>query len=370
MTASVPRPRGVATLRVAFVQLGKEGGGVPRYARILSADAAAYPGIEADEVQAGTRTASLSDLRRAGRDARKADVIQIQWKLTDWGGGWRGVARLAWFGLFCRKPIVATLHDVYGGRRRRDRLLGADACALRMLGVRARRVIVHSEEERRRVGGLVPARKLVVIPHFAEGRPPLPEPGEARRKLGLEGRRVITLLGFITERKGHRLLLEALPLLAPDVSVVIAGAPIAGREFRRKELEKLADELGVTDRVVFTGYVGDEMLARVLGATDVAACPFKDVSASGSLSTWISAGTHIVASDLPAIREYDTLSAGAIHRFTPRTPTALAAALTDALADAAANPGPDPAVERLAETVSLPRTLARYAIVWRAAVGR
>ena len=115
----------------------------------------------------------------------------------------------------------------------------------------------------------------------------------------------MTLLGFITERKGHRLLLEALPLLPPDVSVLIAGSPITGREHRRRELEELASAMAIEDRVIFTGYVGDGMLDRVLAATDVGACPFRDVSASGSMSTWISAGTRIVASDLPAIAEYD-----------------------------------------------------------------
>lgn len=358
-------PRSVAPLRVAFLHLGKEGGGVPRYGRILAEGAAADPQIEVVEVDAGGRDAGPGALRRAGREASAADLIQVQWKLADWGGGWRGFVRLCWVLLWARRPVVATLHDVYSPKRRRDRWLRPDAWALRVLRMRARRLVVHAEEERRRLSGMVPAAKVAVVPHFVEQRPPLPEPAAARRELGLEDRRVVTLLGFITERKGHRMLLEALPLLAADVSVVIAGAPITGRNFRRKELVTLAAELGVTDRVVFTGFVGDEMLTRVLAATDVAACPFKDVSASGSLSTWISAGTRIVASDLPAIREYDALSRGAIRRFLPRTPKALAAALTAALADAAAHPGPDAAIQRLAEALALPRIVARYVDVWR-----
>lgn len=357
-------PRSVAPIRVAFIHLGKEGGGVPRYGRILAEGAAADPGVEVVSVDVGGRRAGLGDLRHAAREAGTANVIQMQWKLADWGGGWHAFARLAWFLLCARRPVVATLHDVYAPRRRRDRWLRPDAWALRVLGLRARRLVVHAEEERRRLGGMVRGTKVDAIPHFVEVRPPLPDAAAARRELGLEGRRVITLLGFITERKGHRLLLETLPLLAPDVSVVIAGSPITGRDFRRKELEALAKELGVTDRVLFTGYVGDEMLSRVLAATDVAACPFKDVSASGSLSTWISAGTRIVASDLPAIREYDTLARGAIRRFSPRNREAFAAALTAALADAAAHPGPDAAVLRLATLLAVPRIVGQYAAVW------
>jgi len=367
----VTAPRSAAPLRVAFLHLGRDGGGVPRYGRILAEGASADSSIEVVDIDAGGRDAGLGALRRAAGEAGTADLIQLQWKLTDWGSGWRGVARLGWFLFWARRPVVATLHDVYAPNRRRGRWLGPDAWALRLLGWRARRLVVHADEERRRLGGMVRTGKVRVVPHFVEGRPPLPDPAEARRQLGLAGRRVVTLLGFITERKGHRLLLDALPLLAPDVSVVVAGSPIAGRDFRRRELETQAAELGVTDRVLFTGFVGDDMLSRVLAATEVAACPFKDLSASGSLSTWISAGTRIVASDLPAIREYDNLSRGAINRFAPRTAKALAAALAAALADAATHPGPDPKIQHLAAELTLPRIVARYANVWReAAAGR
>jgi glycosyltransferase involved in cell wall biosynthesis len=354
---------------VAIVQLGKEGGGVPRYSRLLAEAAAENPALEILDVDAGERDAAIGDLRRAARAANAADVIAIQWKLADWGGGWRAAARLGIFLAAARKPVVVTLHDLYEGRGHRDRWTRPAAWALRLLGVRAAGIVVHADEERRRVADVVPGRKVRVIPHFVEVRGPLPDPLDARRELGVEQRRIVTLLGFITERKGHKLLLEALPLLPLDVSVLIAGSPITGREHRRRELEDLAGTLQIEDRVVFTGYVGDEMLDRVLAATDVAACPFRDVSASGSLSTWISAGTRIVASDLPAIAEYDRFVPGAIRRFAPRTRDALAVAISASLDDGAANPGPDPAVRELAEQLALPRIVERYAEVWEAAAG-
>jgi glycosyltransferase involved in cell wall biosynthesis len=215
----------------------------------------------------------------------------------------------------------------------------------------------------------VASAKIAVVPHFVEERPPLPDGDTAKRELGLEGRGVVTLLGFITERKGHALLLEALAKLPADVSVVIAGSPIEGREHRQKELQVLAQTIGVSDRVLFTGYVGDAMLDRVLAATDVGACPFKDLSASGSLSTWISAGTRIVASDLPAIREYDAIVPGAIRRFTPRTADALATEIQRALAEVASGGRIDPDVMSLSEALAVPRIVEQYGVVWREAVG-
>ena len=103
----------------------------------------------------------------------------------------------------------------------------------------------------------------------------------------------------------------------------------------------------------------------MLAATDVALCPFREMSASGALATWISAGRPIVASDLPAIRELDAMAPGAIRRFAPYEPAALREAIAAALDEATAEP--DPRVRRLAAELATPRIVARYAEVYRAA---
>jgi glycosyltransferase involved in cell wall biosynthesis len=225
--------------------------------------------------------------------------------------------------------------------------------------------VVHSAEERRRLAGLAPERMCAVVPHFVEERD-LPAGREAAKaRLGLGARRVISLVGFMTRRKGHRLVLEALPLLPADVTAVFAGAPIEGRKARGEELEAYARELGVADRVVFTGYVAEDVLGTILAATDVALCPFRDMSASGSLSTWISTGRPIVTSDLPAFREYDALVPGSMRTFSPLTAEGLATAVRTVL------DGPlldvDPAVGRLRQLLALPRMGERYVDVYRVA---
>jgi glycosyltransferase involved in cell wall biosynthesis len=365
-------------LRVAYLHVGKAGGGVPRYARILADAAAATPGIAAVELAAGEGDSTLGGLRgaaRAGRAARaaNADAVHIQWKPADWAGGGRGgparaTARLLAFLVSCRVPVVATLHDVYPRIGLVDRRLTPGAVAIRVLGRRAAAILVHSEEERGRLRGLVPAARVHVVPHFVEDAPPLPDREQAKAELGLEGRRVVTLLGFIVKRKGHPLLIEALARLPEDVTAIVAGAVLAGRTVREDELRSLAAELGVADRVRFLGYVADAELDRVLAATDVAVCPFRDFAASGSLSAWISTGVPIVASDLPAIREYDAISPGAIRRFSPYTGEALAREVAAVLAGLEGRPSrPDPAVERLRERLALPVVMERLLEVYRAA---
>ncbi len=58
------------------------------------------------------------------------------------------------------------------------------------------------------------------------------------------------------------------------------------------------------DRVRITGYVDEDTLNQYLAATDVAVCPFREATASGSLSTWIAAGRPLVVSDLPLFAPY------------------------------------------------------------------
>jgi glycosyltransferase involved in cell wall biosynthesis len=85
------------------------------------------------------------------------------------------------------------------------------------------------------------------------------------------------------------------------------------------------------DNLEITGYLSEEELEMYLMATDLAVCPFSRCSASGSLSTWISLGRTILASDLPQIAEYNKLEPGAIETFNPYTPNALAEAIREIL---------------------------------------
>jgi glycosyltransferase involved in cell wall biosynthesis len=353
------------SLRVGFLHLGRAESGVRRYGRLLAAAAAQRDDLEVIEADAGDRTSTLADLRRAARKLRAADVIHLQWKLADWGGPYAALPRLELFLDTSRRPTVATLHDVYEPVNWRERWTEPAALGIRRLSLTATSLVVHAEEERRRLGGLAAARKLAVVPHFVEERV-LPQREAARSELGLGGRCIITLLGFMTRRKGHLLVLESLRLLPDDVFAIFAGAPIEGRGERADELQAAARELGVADRVRFTGYVPEAELTRILAATDIAACPFRDMAASGSLATWISTGRPIVASDLPALREYVAMEPGSLHLFAPLTAEAFAATVGGLLEQPL--PEVDAAVDRLRRQLATPHTVARYADLYRAAL--
>ena len=75
-----------------------------------------------------------------------------------------------------------------------------------------------------------------------------------RKKWNVDGL-VLASVGLLIERKGHDLAIEALPQV-PDATLLIVGA---GPE--RENLQKLAECLGVGNRVRFLGVLDQHHLA-------------------------------------------------------------------------------------------------------------
>jgi glycosyltransferase involved in cell wall biosynthesis len=194
---------------------------------------------------------------------------------------------------------------------------------------------VCSEEERRRIQTFVPGAVVRVIPHFVESRSLSTARPTAKEALGLGGQRVVTLLGYVHPRKGHELLIDALSRLPADVTVVFAGTTEAVHLPYMTHLREKAAAAGLAGRVRITGFLPEPELETYLAATDLAVCPFTTVAASSSVATWLSAGTPILAADLPLISEYNLLEPGAIRTFSPYTANALAEAACQLLAAAA-----------------------------------
>lgn len=77
-----------------------------------------------------------------------------------------------------------------------------------------------------------------------------------RARYGLDGSRVVLFVGRLSFEKNVDLLIRSLPLMEPDVRLLIVGDGPA-----RESLEKAVDDTGVRDRVTFTGYIhGDELV--------------------------------------------------------------------------------------------------------------
>ncbi len=155
-----------------------------------------------------------------------------------------------------RLPIVTTIHNVV--ERRADRL------ARWILRVFPDEVVFVSRYEKQRVG--FPAGRVlhtgIDVPD-----PDRVEPAELSRDHGLpEGARVVGYVGRLSPEKGVGDALAALTRLPPDVFLCLVGE---GPE--EDALRLRADELGVAERVIFTGFRRDVL--RYLASFEVVVLP-------------------------------------------------------------------------------------------------
>lgn len=112
-----------------------------------------------------------------------------------------------------------------------------------------------------------------------------------KAKLGISGP-LILCVGALIKRKGQKLLIEALPKL-PDTTLMLAGFGEAESAYR-----KLAQQLGVSDRVIFKGSVPHDELPQLFGAADIMALVSEN---EGLANAWVEAlacGTPVISSDV------------------------------------------------------------------------
>ena len=187
---------------------------------------------------------------------------------------------------------IATVHDAHMGMWLRrwfnipyvvyahgNEILGvsqSDWQKPRLSLMNADRILAVSRFTAQLLGEIgVPAEKIEIIHpgcdiHHFHPREPNPD---LRDKLlgGKVNSRVILSVGNLVSRKGHDVVIKALPLLMekiPDVVYLIVGD--GGY---RKELEDLAAALGVRERVILAGQVSHQSLPDVYALSDVFIMP-------------------------------------------------------------------------------------------------
>lgn len=222
-------------------------------------------------------------------------------------------------------PVVIYLHDIYEAKIVRgiiEKILSAvpfirtwkkisyERRFMNAIGPYVNRYIVSNECERKRLGKYTSSKKIALLPHFVEERTAPCSREEAKIHIGLGGKKIITVLGFIVPRKGHDTAISVLAHLPENMHMVFAGK---GEDGYIYSLRNKAGVLGVNNRLHITGYLTEGDLDMYLAASDVAFCPFKEVSASGSLTTWLATGKPIVAHDLPLMRYYKDIFPDHIH---------------------------------------------------------
>ena len=200
----------------------------------------------------------------------------------------------------------------------------------------------------------VPASKLAHVPNPVPARQAGPDPASRNP--------VILAVGRLVPQKAFDILLRAFAGGAGGLagwSVEILGdGPL------RKELERLAEELGVRHRVVFNGYVDDP--AAHYARAGIFALPSRYEGMPNALLEAMAAGLPVIVSDAsPGPLEEVTDGAHGIV-----VPAGDVAALTAAMIKLAGDAGMRRAMGEACRTRSAEHGLERTLAVWQEVVDR
>jgi len=175
----------------------------------------------------------------------------------------------------------------------------------------------------------VPRERIAVIPNgiHPEDFPPPPEAApEAKEELSLG------FVGFVRDWHGLDAVVRAIAAWQgrPRLSLMVVGDGPA-----RPGLERLAAELGVAERVRFTGLAGRDAVPGLVAGFDIALQPASVAYASPlKVFEYMAAGKAIVAPDQPNLREVLAHDRTALL-FDPAVPGAVWDAVLRLAADAA-----------------------------------
>lgn len=261
-----------------------------------------------------------------------ADIVHVQYADFAWNGTRCFEDLYEAFSSGCNTRLIITLHEHpwLRGEHENDtpktvmdhvfgRMSGASFprwCG--PLDVLARHTLIHVHHgwhERVLTEHGIPADRIVRIPFPVAHRVSVPiEHVQAfEAKWGLSGKRVIAMAGFIFERKRVEMGLRLTKELGDDVWLCMLGGVNGGpSEAYLAKLTALAEELGVKDRFVVTGYLPEAELRAGLATARMFLAPYKEMSSSSSVSMAIGAGLPVVGHESASLKELQEDGAGVL----------------------------------------------------------
>ncbi|MEP6669155.1 MAG: glycosyltransferase family 4 protein [Chthoniobacter sp.] len=243
----------------------------------------------------------LDSYRRAAEflNINNVEVVSVQHEFGIYGGD--AGRHLLSFLREVRKPVVTTLHTVLSEPNPDQRMV------MEQLDLLSNRFIVMAERGRNMletIYGVAP-EKIDLIPHGVIDMPFI-DSNFYKDVFGVEGKTVLLTFGLLSPNKGIEYVIEALPAILqrhPNVVYIVLGATHPhllareGEAYRRK-LEKLAEERGVKNHVIFHNrFVSLEELKEFIGAADIYITPYLNEAqvTSGTLAYTFGAGKAIIS---------------------------------------------------------------------------
>jgi len=236
------------------------------------------------------------------------DIIHIQHEYGLYGPQ-RGVQVI---GLIVRYklvgiPVVTTLHTV------QEKLDHAEQTLLSLIVSESSAVIVHEQFQKDTlVKHFGQEEKIHVIYHGIREAEIIKD---AKKKLGIEGKKVILLCGYFRPSKGFIKIVKLMPEIckqANDIVLLVAGKS-RGLEFQeyQREFYEAINNSPVNDRiVVLRGQFPQNTFDTIVSAGDIVVLPYVMGAQSGIMAQCFAFNKPVITSNLLAFRKLVERSTG------------------------------------------------------------
>jgi glycosyltransferase involved in cell wall biosynthesis len=152
----------------------------------------------------------------------------------------------------------------------------------------------------------IDASKVATIPNFSRPDEFSPKYGKGWKKSrGIKGP-MLLFIGKLTETKGIRYLLEAMPDVVKKIhnaTLVLVGSLEHEQDLDKNPWLRMAKDLGISDSVRFLGLVDRKDLPKVYSAADVFVFPSLREAFGMVIAEALASGVPIIASDIEVFRE-------------------------------------------------------------------
>ena len=197
-------------------------------------------------------------------------------------------------------PVVVTLHTIYDEFSYENKMIVE--AILRISDA----AIVHEDYQKESIFKYIGKFKNIsVIPH---GVRKVEFIREAKSKLGLEGKKVILLMGFFRPSKNFEQIIRLFPQISkkvPECNLVVAGDSRLGEySDYMNMLIKLINESECRKNIKFIkGKFSQNRYDEIVCCADVAPLPYKITAQSGVMAHFLAFGIPLVTSDLKVFTE-------------------------------------------------------------------
>ena len=205
-------------------------------------------------------------------------------------------------------PTVTTLHTLYEDLDRTQRII------LDGITTTSDAVIVHEPYQKNTLEKYFPLNrdKYFVIPH---GVRQATRVDDAKKLLGLEGKKVILLTGYFRPSKGFHRIVKIFPEIVnrmKDVVLLVSGK-MRGLEFgeyRKYFFDLINSSPAIDNIMVLSGQFPQHTFDTIMSAADVLALPYEIGAQSGILAQSAAFNVPVVMSPLKSFAHWNEIVKG------------------------------------------------------------